>query len=765
MNRMDASGPAMDEDSVVGCADGFRQGFIEGWAWRPKRPADAVTVEVLVDGKLAAEATACMPRPDLATAGIGHGRYAFAIPIDIAAGSPPLLPVIVRVKDGPVLPGGEFEIATTAAARAQLAHKRSGAYLEQVFGPLAGAVPRERPAAAAEPPPKLNFVLYTARGGDVAGTLGMPEYSYFFVMQGFAAVLRRLGNVHAVHDPAQAETIHHECLAAGESCLLLSFAPPQGTTLGLRCPIVPVIAWEFPTLPTGEWSANPRENWPFVLRQTGRAITISDFAARAVRAGMGAAYPVVSIPTPVWDRLAGLRQKLRLPDAPQPGGPATLLLDGFVWDSHQADISPASPLPPLPPVSRRGSAQARAAAPPEPQPEPQPAPHEPPPEPQPAPPPPPPPPAKTARQRLGITVWLARQWYREAVRDALPRPVASAISTAGRVAYALRPPPPAIEPEPQATPADPALPATARYLPVGATDPSPARAPPRYIRACDAPALAEPALAVFDPDPYPDILAKVAAARAGQPEAAPPEPEAETRVAVTLTGVVFTAVLSPKDGRKNWQDLLSAFITALRDEPQAVFVLKVIGADPSFWWWEFHRLIQGMPAFACRVLVLSGYLDDENYQALIAASHFVVNASLAEGQCLPLVEFMSAGRPAIAPRHTAMLEYITPDNAVIVASAPEFCSWPHDPRNHLITTRHRIEYPSVCAAFSAAWRILHDDPARYAAMGQAAAASVRAYCADDVLGPALAAFLGLGDAAVRRAGWQPTPTVPAERLA
>jgi glycosyltransferase involved in cell wall biosynthesis len=288
-------------------------------------------------------------------------------------------------------------------------------------------------------------------------------------------------------------------------------------------------------------------------------------------------------------------------------------------------------------------------------------------------------------------------------------------------------------------------PVTVKYFPVGevVADPPPAQVP-RYVADAAAPPMPVPDLAVFYPDPYPQV---------GAPEPA---------VQASISGIVFTAVLSPKDGRKNWQDIVTAFAQAFQDTPDATLVLKMIGADPTYWWWEFNIVMKALPPFQCRIMVLSGYLDDAAYQALIAATHFVVNASLAEGQCLPLVEFMSGYRPAIAPLHTAMLDYIRPENAVIVASSEEFCSWPHDPRNHLITTRHRIEWPSLRDAYRAAYDIARNDPARWHAMGQDAARSVQGYCADLVLGPALAAFLGLGDAVVTQAGWQPKPVPAAE---
>ncbi|HTZ71538.1 MAG TPA: hypothetical protein VMB71_12865, partial [Acetobacteraceae bacterium] len=244
---------ATDADKIVGQTDGFRQGYVEGWAWRPERPAEPVIVQMLVNGVLQAESTACIARPDLQTAGIGNGNHAFALPLAIEPDAPPLLRVVVRVKDGPVLPSGEFDIATSAEERADLARRRSIDYLEQVFGPFTAAVPAPPRPQPRPPAPRLNFILYCATADSALATAaGMPEYSYYFVMRGFREVLRRLGTVHMVRDPArEVDGIAAACAARSETCLFLSFAPPQSTELGLRCPTIPVIAWEFGTIPTG----------------------------------------------------------------------------------------------------------------------------------------------------------------------------------------------------------------------------------------------------------------------------------------------------------------------------------------------------------------------------------------------------------------------------------------------------------------------------------------------------------------------------------
>ena len=111
-------------------------------------------------------------------------------------------------------------------------------------------------------------------------------------------------------------------------------------------------------------------------------------------------------------------------------------------------------------------------------------------------------------------------------------------------------------------------------------------------------------------------------------------------------------------------------------------------------------------------MVLHGFLDDDGYADLIRATHWVVNASRAEGQCLPLVEYMTAGRPAISPRHTAMLDYIDEGRAIVVESDEEYCGWPHDPRNELTTSRHRVSWSSLRDALLAGLRHLQVRPPR-----------------------------------------------------
>ena len=88
--------------------------------------------------------------------------------------------------------------------------------------------------------------------------------------------------------------------------------------------------------------------------------------------------------------------------------------------------------------------------------------------------------------------------------------------------------------------------------------------------------------------------------------------------------------------------------------------------------------------------MIHGFLSTESFHDLLRATAFTVNAAHAEGQCLPLMEYMAAGKPAIAPNHTAMADYITDDSAFPVSSSIELAAWPQDPRQVFRCVRYRI---------------------------------------------------------------------------
>lgn len=222
-------------------------------------------------------------------------------------------------------------------------------------------------------------------------------------------------------------------------------------------------------------------------------------------------------------------------------------------------------------------------------------------------------------------------------------------------------------------------------------------------------------------------------------EAVPlPEPREQS---LTFEGIVYTTVANPDDGRKRWQDTLTAFVTAHRDHPDATLIIKIVHFDALVGFGIVWHVLRRLGPFACRVVVVQGYLTDDAMETLITGSDFVVNSSRGEGQCLPLMEFMSAGVPAIAPAHTAMAEYVTAASGFPVGWTEEWTQWPHDARLVLRCLTYPPRWDQLVEAFQASYRIAREDPDAYLELSRGAQRAQHDYCSREVVGASLRRFL------------------------
>jgi hypothetical protein len=401
----------------------------------------------------------------------------------------------------------------------------------------------------------LELIMYSKYSeSTIADALGAADYSYFFVLQRFHKLLVNDFAITRLHALDALEGVINSSRAAGNHPLLLCFTPPHDLPLDASCPVIPVFAWEFDTLPDVSWNGDTRTNWAEMLRRCPAAITHSEHTVRVSRYSLGDDYNIVSAPASVWDSYNTIQDRQ--------------------WTGH------------------------------------------------------------------------ARQIVVEAA-----------------------------------------------YLDT------------------HAPSWREPG-----------------------------EVQAGTQH-LTLSGCVFTSVLNPHDGRKNLTDMISAFADAFRYQSDACLLLKFTNSSSAHYIESARQLLCRLAPFHCRVLIISGYLPAESFHDLVRATTFCVNASTGEGQCLPLMEFMSAGKPAISPDHTAMAEYVDDTNAFIVRSSPEPASWPQDSRQMLTCRKMRISWQSLLDAYRAAYATATTDADRYTRMSQAAEARLHAHNAAAVLRPRLGDFL------------------------
>ena len=104
---------------------------------------------------------------------------------------------------------------------------------------------------------------------------------------------------------------------------------------------------------------------------------------------------------------------------------------------------------------------------------------------------------------------------------------------------------------------------------------------------------------------------------------------------------------------------------------------------------------------------------------------------------------MSAGKPSIATRNTALLDYVSDENSFPVESSLEPWCWPHDPRQAYRTRRHRIDFSSLMRAYSDSYQVAKIDPARYARMSAASNRDLKDHCSQDLVEGRLREFLNL----------------------
>ena len=401
----------------------------------------------------------------------------------------------------------------------------------------------------------MIIIVYTpCNRGTISEQLGDAEYSYYFVLREFLPILEQLGDVIHVESPEQeVDSIYLRSKAEGKYCVFLSFTPPHKTYINTLCPCIPVLAWEFDDIPSESWDDEPRNDWRLVLGKLGLAITHSRHSALAVKKALRDNFPVIAIPSPVWDRFRPRNEV----DFHAPATSFSLTVDGVVIDT-KADN--------------------------------------------------------------------------------------------------------------------------------------------------------------FDLELDKNINSYMSSDKT-----------------IQIDGLTYTSILNPLDGRKNWQDIISAFCWALQAASDATLILKFTSRHNREWPAMLRKVLEDMPPFECRVIVIKGYLDDDSYKALSESSTYAVNASKGEGQCLPLMEYMSAGKPAISPNHTGMGDYITPNNSFVVATALEPVAWPDDTRRMYRTTQHRVDWESLRDCFEKSYIVAKETPQEYGRLAKNAAEDLRRHCSRETV--------------------------------
>jgi glycosyltransferase involved in cell wall biosynthesis len=539
--------------------------------------------------------------------------------------------------------------------------------------------------------------------------LGKPQYSYYFVLEKFLPVLRQLGDVIVIHAPEQADQPLPDHDDIDTRRVLFSFTPPHLAPTHLTCPVVTVFAWEFTTLPDEAWDNDPRNDWRHVFERHAGAIPLSTDTATRIQAMMGMDYVVEPIPVPLFDAIQSTRREDGR-EPLRPAGTARRMLDttGFSFiDSRQLTRSETAltldnPQKQLAFPAWDGSPLSLDLW-----------------------------DNETGRYLVGFhgcEPWGA--WSRThqpgiLLPCAIHGDLDIQLEVAGFQGNAGK------------TLSVSIGPATCRIvLSENFTCHTLHVSCPDGVQLISFSGI--PPIAIGNPDDQRRLgfglrFIHVRRQEGSQTESGQPPHPAPASGPIALDGLVYTSVLNPFDHRKNWTQILSAFVHACRDDSEATLILKMshsslhrVAAD------VIERLGQCQP-FACRVICLLGYMSSEQMDALRQVTDFYVNASSCEGLCLPIMEFMSVGIPGIAPRNSAMLDYVDDATHCLVECSPALTIWPHDSRLLLRTQHYRIHWESLENAFRDSVSIARTDPARYQRMSDAAIDRMRAFCGDETV--------------------------------
>ena len=140
----------------------------------------------------------------------------------------------------------------------------------------------------------------------------------------------------------------------------------------------------------------------------------------------------------------------------------------------------------------------------------------------------------------------------------------------------------------------------------------------------------------------------------------------------TSSKTIFLAIFNPEDERKNLDLLLRSFDYFSQENPHCLLIVKLLTSQKRHTIEEVvSRFVgdklEGITIFNNNnIWLLNDFLSDEKMAALYAFADFYISLSIAEGQNLPLIEAMAAGCISISPSVTAMRDYITPENSVVV---------------------------------------------------------------------------------------------------
>jgi glycosyltransferase involved in cell wall biosynthesis len=189
--------------------------------------------------------------------------------------------------------------------------------------------------------------------------------------------------------------------------------------------------------------------------------------------------------------------------------------------------------------------------------------------------------------------------------------------------------------------------------------------------------------------------------------------------------------------RKALPLLLSEWLEFKR-RPEAgpwVLILKSSPVDPAVpafafvmrWWERVQALKRQLGVRRAGVFLWTGDLSAPDFARLLGSTFGMVTSSLGEGFCGPAALALALGKPLVAPRHTALADYVPPDYPYVCATRPAVVRFAPDPLD-VYHPASSWQVPTPFSVADALCRLVTDDPSRRQEAVQAARRRVLRWC-------------------------------------
>ncbi|MDX2036575.1 MAG: hypothetical protein SFX72_07980 [Isosphaeraceae bacterium] len=177
--------------------------------------------------------------------------------------------------------------------------------------------------------------------------------------------------------------------------------------------------------------------------------------------------------------------------------------------------------------------------------------------------------------------------------------------------------------------------------------------------------------------------------------AGPPLP---TRKTLTLDGPTFLATVDYRDPGTNDIDLITAFSIAFRSRENVTLVVALETTpdrEPHDLWRLLHHYELVKISHECRLVFISEPLAAESTAELMRGCRYVVDTRRSAREARAVGRALAAGRPVIAPDHSALADVVSDRTGFVVRSSPEPAAWPHHPEGRRDSLARRLDWADL----------------------------------------------------------------------